>query len=242
MISVKDTILSYGGAQDPISGRVWGGVMANSGSATGNFGNEKSGVYFNLGFQYLTGQSVETNPRIDGTAGTYWRLARTSVGSLNAGVNLFAMHYAKNLRFFTMGHGGYFSPQSFYLFSVPVTWTGKAKRLEYLIATSVGSQSFTEDASPYFPMDPLVSGEDRAILPEIVDAPVSNYNLNLSRVSGCGELVPGWLSERKQREVLLPAIGRRFDPILVPSADRWRRIFRFLPFRTGVDVSRSDLQ
>lgn len=175
--SVKDTILSYGGAQDPISGRVWGGVMANSGNATGNFGNEKSGAYFNLGFQYLTGQSVETNTRVDGTAGTYWRLAHTSVGSLNAGVNLFAMHYAKNLRYFTTGQGGYFSPQRFYLFNVPVTWTGKSKRFEYVVSSSVGSQSFTEDASPYFPLDPLVQGKNGPYYPKLSSSGI-NYNFD----------------------------------------------------------------
>ena len=40
--SVKDTILSYGGAQDPLTHRVWGGVMANSGSVNGNFGDEEA--------------------------------------------------------------------------------------------------------------------------------------------------------------------------------------------------------
>ena len=48
--SVKDTLLSYAGAQDPITKRVWGGVIANAGSLGADFGDEKSGVYFNLGF------------------------------------------------------------------------------------------------------------------------------------------------------------------------------------------------
>ena len=175
--SVKDTILAYAGAQDPVSHRIWGGVMANSASATGNFGNEKSGAYFNLGFQYITGQAVQTNNRVDGTLGTYWRLVHTSVGSLSAGVNLFAMHYEKNLRYFTLGQGGYFSPQRFFLFNVPVTWSGRAKRIDYVVATSVGAQSFMEQASPYFPLDTLIQGKAGPYYPELSSSGLS-YNFD----------------------------------------------------------------
>ena len=231
--SVKDTILSYAGTQDPMSHRVWGGVIANSGNATGNFGDEKSGVYFNLGFQHITGESVQTNRRIDGTLGTYWRLAHTSAGSLNAGVNLFAMHYAKNLRFFTVGHGGYFSPQRFVLFSVPVTWTGKAKRLEYIIATSMGSQAFTEDASPYFPMDALVQGKTGPYYPKLSTSGV-NYNLNVESSYQVAEnwFLVGYLNVNNARFYSQQSAGvsirYSFRPqplgsdLSIPSVPDWR--------------------
>jgi hypothetical protein len=175
--SVRDTILAYAGVRDPLTKRVWGGVIANTGAVAGNWGDQKSGAYFNLGFQHLTGESVQTNRRIDGTLGTYWQLASNSAGSLKAGVNLFAMHYAKNLRFFTMGHGGYFSPQRFFLFNVPVNWSGKANRLQYVVGTSIGSQSFTEEASPFYPMDPLVQGKAGPFYPKLSSSGI-NYNID----------------------------------------------------------------
>ena len=103
--SVKDTLLSYAGAQDPISRRVWGGVIANAGSLGADFGDEKSGVYFNLGFQHITGTRLRRIAESDGTLGTYWGLVHTPVGSLNAGLNLFAMHYAKNFGTSRWGRG-----------------------------------------------------------------------------------------------------------------------------------------
>jgi tetratricopeptide (TPR) repeat protein len=231
--SVKDTILAYAGARDPLTRRVWGGVIANTGSAAGNWGTDKSGVYFNLGFQHLTGESVKTNRRIDGTMGTYWQLARTSAGSLKAGVNLFAMHYAKNLRFFTMGHGGYFSPQRFLLFNAPVTWSGKAKRLEYIVGTSVGSQSFTEDSSPYFPMDPLIQGKTGPYYPKLSSSGV-NYNVDFRTTYQVAEnwFLVGYLNVNNARFYSQQSAGlsikysfrpRPLDTDLsVPSIPDWR--------------------
>lgn len=231
--SIKDTILSYAGQRDPVSRRVWGGVIANTGNATGNFGNEKSGVYFNLGFQHITGESVETNRRIDGTLGTYWRLVYTPAGSLNGGVNLFAMHYAKNLRYFTVGHGGYFSPQRFLLFNVPVTWTGKAKRLEYVIGTSIGSQSFTENASPYFPVDPLMQGATGQYYPSLSSSGI-NYNVDFRAAYQVAEnwFLVGFLNVNNARFYSQQSAGvsirYSFRPrplesdLTIPSIPDWR--------------------
>lgn len=231
--SVKDTILSYAGAQDPISRRVWGGVIANSGNATANFGDEKSGVYFNFGFHHLTGQSVQTNRRIDGTLGTYWRLVHTPVGSLNAGLNLFAMSYSKNLRYFTVGHGGYFSPQRFLLFNVPITWSGKTRRLEYTVGTSIGSQSFTEDSSAYFPLDPLVQGKTGPYYPKLSSSGV-NYNVDFRTAYQIAEnwFLVGYLNVNNARFFSQQSAGisikYSFRPrplgadLMVPSVPDWR--------------------
>ncbi len=231
--SVKDTILSYAGARDPLTRRVWGGVIANTGSASGNWGDQKSGVYFNLGFQHLTGESVETNRRIDGTMGTYWQLASTSAGSLKAGVNLFAMHYAKNLRFFTVGHGGYFSPQRFLLFNVPLNWTGRTKRLEYVVGTSIGSQSFTEEASPFFPMDPLVQGKTGPYYPKLSSSGI-NYNIDVRTAYQVAEnwFLVGFLNVNNARSYSQQSAGisikysfrpRPLDTDLsIPSIPDWR--------------------
>ena len=152
--SVTDTMLSYAGVQDPSSGRVWGGVISNRFSARLNEGDAASGFYGGVGYEVLTGTGVADNKRIDGNVGTYWRVLNTPKGSLTVGASLFAMHYDKNLSYFTLGQGGYFSPQSYFLFSVPVTWEGKFdKKLTYKISGSLGSQHFSEDATPFFPIN-----------------------------------------------------------------------------------------
>jgi cellulose synthase operon protein C len=61
------------------------------------------------------------------------------------------MHYDRNLNFFSIGHGGYFSPQRYLLGSVPVSWYERRDRLEYEVAGSAGVQSIQQDGAPFNP-------------------------------------------------------------------------------------------
>jgi tetratricopeptide (TPR) repeat protein len=174
---LRDSIIAYAGARDPLSNIAWGGVVSNSAQLVGNWGNERAGTYFSTGFQYITGKNVENNQRIDGTVGAYWRLATFPVGSLTAGVNIFAMHYTNNLRYFTLGQGGYFSPQRFLLFNVPVSWTGSWKHLQYTASASIGSQSFSENASPFFPTSLALQTSTGSYYPDFSNSG-TNYNVD----------------------------------------------------------------
>jgi tetratricopeptide (TPR) repeat protein len=186
--SLKDTVLSYAGARDPLTGIKWGGVVANTGTLSGNWGNEKAGAYFSVGFEYITGTNVVSNQRIDGTLGAYWRLAATSAGSLTAGLNLFAMHYTDNLRYFTYGQGGYFSPQRFVLFNVPISWTGSWKSLQYTASTSIGSQSFSENSEAFFPTSASLQGASGSYYPAYSNSGV-NYNVDFKLAY---QVSPNW--------------------------------------------------
>jgi hypothetical protein len=158
--SVKDTQLSYSGLRDPSGntlgdeGQVWGGVVANQFSAQYAHGDAESGFYIGAGGQYLTGYGVQDNTRIDGSGGAYWRLkTMPEYGNLSIGVNFFGMHYDKNEDAFTMGMGGYFSPQAYFLANVPFTWTGHYQtRWHYNIMGSLGVQAFQQDATYLFPL------------------------------------------------------------------------------------------
>jgi hypothetical protein len=99
---------------------------------------------------------VQTNWRGDGDAGAFWRLKTwPEYGSLTLGMNVFGMHYEHNLRYFTYGQGGYFSPQAYLLANVPVRFDGHyGRNLHYRIEGSFGIQGFQEDTTPYFPIDP----------------------------------------------------------------------------------------
>jgi hypothetical protein len=185
---LKDTILSYAGLRDPVTQTVWGGVIGDKGSVAGNWGNEKSGAYFGIGYQRLTGHQVPTNQRVDGTVGMYWRLIATPVGSLTVGANLFAMHYDRNLRYFTLGQGGYFSPSRFVLFGLPVTWSGKWNHLEYTAAATIGSQSFTEESSSYFPLQTAIQGASGPFYPRYSSSG-TNYNVDFRTAY---QLSPNW--------------------------------------------------
>jgi hypothetical protein len=158
---IEDTQLSYAGLRDFGSmtssnrGNIWGGVISNAGSLLISHSDAVSGWYVQGGGQYITGQHVEANHRIDGYAGAYWSIwNHRDYGKLTLGMNLFGMHYANNQRQFTYGNGGYFSPGAYLLSSVPITFDGSySSRFHYKATGSLGLQAFQEDASPYFPID-----------------------------------------------------------------------------------------
>lgn len=159
--TVKDTQLSYAGLRDPgsatnlYSGNVWGGVISTTGGARIDVGNEKSGLYISGDGGTLTGYHVLDNKKYEGLMGAYFRVARwPGYGSLNVGGNLFAMHYDVNERGLTYGLGGYFSPNVYFLASVPVTFNGYYKSdFHYTVNAAAGVQTFQEASQSYFPLD-----------------------------------------------------------------------------------------
>jgi tetratricopeptide (TPR) repeat protein len=158
---IDDSQLSFAGLRDPGSvsssyaGNIWGGVISNAASVQVNRGDAASGWYAEVGGQYITGQHVETNYRIDGYGGAYWSIwENPTYGKLTLGMNFFGMHFANNQRLFTYGNGGYFSPGAYLLSNIPVSFNGHyGTRFHYRIAGALGLQAFQEGASPYFPID-----------------------------------------------------------------------------------------
>ncbi|MGB8260801.1 MAG: cellulose synthase subunit BcsC-related outer membrane protein [Terracidiphilus sp.] len=156
---IKDTQLSYAGLRDPAgntlgnAGQVWGGMVANQGSAQYVRGDEQSGFYIGVGGQYITGYKVRDNSRIDGNGGAYWRLKTIpEYGNLSVGANFFGMHYGRNQDAFTLGMGGYFSPQAYFLANAPITWSGHYNtNWHYNVMGSLGVQAFQVDKTALFP-------------------------------------------------------------------------------------------
>lgn len=159
--TVKDTQLSYAGIRDPASitglysGDIWGGVVSTTGGARLDIGNEKSGLYLSADGGTLSGYQVLDNRKFEGSMGAYFLVARwPDLGSLNVGAGIFGMHYDHNERGMTFGQGGYFSPNIYFLASVPVSWTGHyGNDFHYTVNGSAGLQTFQEASAPYYPLD-----------------------------------------------------------------------------------------
>jgi tetratricopeptide (TPR) repeat protein len=145
--SVKDSLLSYAGARDPLTGQAWGGVVSNTGTLQLSHDLRGTGQYVSMTYGFIQGVNVPDNWKVAGSAGVYWRVAKgLSVGLSGAG-----MHYDRNLSFFSLGQGGYFSPQQYYLAAIPVSWFSRHRRFEYEIRASLGVQYLSIDSSPVFP-------------------------------------------------------------------------------------------
>jgi len=198
---VRDTQLSYSGLRDPggntlaAEGQVWGGVVANQGQVQFARGDAESGFYIGGGGQYLAGYTVETNTRVDGSGGAYWRLkTMPEYGNLSIGANFFGMHYAHNEDAFTHGMGGYFSPQSYFLANVPFTWAAHyGTRWHYNILGSLGVQAFQENLTPLWPLavdKSLETALSNAMLPAKTSVG-PNYDL---RTTASYQIGPHWFA------------------------------------------------
>lgn len=153
--AVTDSLLSFGGVQDPRSGLAWGGVAATGARLSTTLDNGLVGGYANVGIARLEGHNVADNDHQQVDLGVYVHAVETDNQSLTAGLNLTAMRYEDNLSGFTFGHGGYFSPQTYFDLSFPVRWAGRAanRRVNWSLDASVGVQHFSNDDSLYFPTD-----------------------------------------------------------------------------------------
>jgi tetratricopeptide (TPR) repeat protein len=151
--SVTDSLLSYAGARDPATGVVWGGIVSNTGVAqlkwdpSQNSWNSHIGVYVSGGGGVLQGKNVPNNYEVLGNAGVYGVLFK----GFTLGFNASGMHYDKNLQYFSLGQGGYFSPQQYGVASIPISYFSRHRRFEFRVRVSGGVQYLSMDASPFYP-------------------------------------------------------------------------------------------
>ncbi|MBV8889401.1 MAG: BCSC C-terminal domain-containing protein [Alphaproteobacteria bacterium] len=152
---VTDTMLSYAGTRDPASGEIWGGVAQTGGRFTVAYDDGPWGFHIGGGGGWLRGEHVKDNGELDAAIGGFYRPYQARRAEIRIGIDLSYMGYDNNLRYFTLGQGGYFSPQNYVNLAMPVTFTGRIGRLALLASAAPGVQAFREKNSAYFPNDPV---------------------------------------------------------------------------------------
>jgi hypothetical protein len=151
---VTDSLLSYAGTVDTGTGDTFGGVMRNRAHTQFELSVGLANFYAGGGYSQLTGQNVKTNTESEFGAGGSYPVYRSGNNELTLGVDLVYFSYANNLRYFTLGQGGYFSPQSYFAAVIPVNFTQRLKNLTWSIGASIGAQSYNESSSLAFPNNP----------------------------------------------------------------------------------------
>ncbi|KAB0493614.1 cellulose biosynthesis protein BcsC [Pseudomonas vancouverensis] len=150
---VTDSVTSFAGTTDDRTGQSWGGVTANGARAQLSYDDQQVGTYGYGSWHKLLGHNVESNSRTELGGGVYWYLHNAEDSKLTLGLSATGMSFENNQDFFTYGHGGYFSPQSYFALGVPVAWSQRTDRFSYQVKGSVGVQYFDQDAADYFPND-----------------------------------------------------------------------------------------
>jgi len=148
--AVTDTVMSFAGVRDDRTGESWGGVTSTGGRLSLGLHYDGYGFYGSLGWHSLNGHNVQSNSRLSGGVGTYVQLIRETNRTLTTGLNLTAFGYDKNLAYYTVGNGGYFSPQRFVALSVPLVWAQRQGRFSYQVKGAIGVQHIKQDPVNYF--------------------------------------------------------------------------------------------
>lgn len=148
---VTDSVLSFAGIESPFTGQITGGVMASGARVDISKDLGDAGLYGSASWHSLAGKNVESNRRIETNVGVYSHLINEEDHLLTAGLNLNYTSYSKNLRHFTPGHGGYFSPQNSFSFGVPFNWSKKEGNLTVKFSGALAIEHFKEKAADAFP-------------------------------------------------------------------------------------------
>ncbi len=154
---VSSSLLSYGGTVDPGTGISWGGVRANGvrldlsrdlGGAVGFWGSAQQHL--------LTGKNVPDNWRTRLMGGGYYKLVNETHRRASVGLSTMLWHYQQDLGGYTLGQGGYYSPQGYFSLSVPVSYRQRTPDWSWELG-GAGSWSYARtDDSRRYPLEGLL--------------------------------------------------------------------------------------
>jgi tetratricopeptide (TPR) repeat protein len=162
--SVDDSLLSYAGTVDPASARTWGGVVSDRAYFGGSFGDESFSLFGGISAANVDGHRVDSNTEWRADAGFLHRAASGPAWVARIGGTVEALGFAANRSHFTVGHGGYFSPEKFLAAGPAFELEGRREDRSFRIEGGITWQEVREDPSDYFPEDPdlqLASGNPR---------------------------------------------------------------------------------
>lgn len=147
------SVLSYAGARDPLTGKVWGGVVATGLQARRSVNLGNYSVSGSASYALLTGQDVRSNTRLQLRVAADRDVWQTDAQRVNVGLALSLWRHAHDLSEYSWGHGGYYSPQRYLSLSLPVEWTGRSDAWTWQVRASVSLSRSSSDAAPWYPTD-----------------------------------------------------------------------------------------
>jgi len=162
--AVEDSLLSYAGTVDPATGRPWGGVVRNRAYFGGRFGGDAFEGYGQLYGALLDGNDVDSNSEWRADAGFLQRAASGDHWVARLGGTIVAQAFEANRSHFTLGHGGYFSPDRYLSVGPAFELVGRQEDRSFRVEGAVTWQELRESASDYFPTDSALqaaSGDPR---------------------------------------------------------------------------------
>ncbi|MEF5532025.1 cellulose synthase complex outer membrane protein BcsC [Escherichia coli] len=156
---ISSSLLAFGGQKDSPSntGKKWGGVRADGvGLSLSYDKGEANGVWASLSGDQLTGKNVEDNWRVRWMTGYYYKIINQNNRRVTIGLNNMIWHYDKDLSGYSLGQGGYYSPQEYLSFAIPVMWRERTENWSWELGAS-GSWSHSRTKTmPRYPLMNLI--------------------------------------------------------------------------------------
>jgi hypothetical protein len=153
--AVTSSLLSFSGVDDPYSSFTWGGdsiynlglsLSYDQGNGWGIWGLTDSGV--------ISGEQTKSNARTRAMAGIYWDWFNRDWLNASIGLNIFTWQYQYDLSEYTLGQGGYYSPQEYKSASIPINFYGRIADFSYQIDLSISRSESRDDDMDYYPYHP----------------------------------------------------------------------------------------
>lgn len=163
---IRQSILSYTGVRDPYRGtlaaspnnafpdREWGRVLSTGFKASVFYRfNETWNMSATVDYAWVKGKNVADNSMVSVSTGFGRNFDFKGFDYFTVGPSFNYQHFDKNLSHFTLGHGGYFSPEHYFNIGAGVNFlTEEARAYVVKGRVTAGFQSISEDASPWFPL------------------------------------------------------------------------------------------
>lgn len=145
------SVLSYAGMRDPWTGAVWGGVRRDGVNLRGSVDVGRVNLFAEFGAGVLSGRNVERNAEATLRTGFTVPVYERATMRISTGLVGNAWHYAQNLRYYTYGQGGYYSPQRYLSLGVPIEWAGRRDALSWDLTVTAGISNSYEKDSLFYP-------------------------------------------------------------------------------------------
>ena len=238
-----NSLLSYAGAVDPRTGIRWGGVTASGASLGLSYDHGgRHGLWADLGQHWLRGENVADNQRTRLMGGYYYKLLDRADERLRVGANLMYWHYDKDLGDYSLGQGGYYSPQRSYSLGLPVSYARRNGDWSALLDGSLGWSHATSSASERYPLPGLVA--DLAAQSGLDAAALAAHNaLAGSSGSTLGYRLSARLERRlDDRWVLGGGFAWQHSPDYAPSQAQLYLRYSFDPWQGALPLGTDALQ
>lgn len=238
------SFLSYAGAHDPITGQIWGGVVATGASARVSTDVGAYSTSLSASYALLTGTNVRNNTRLQMRWAADRDIWKSRDSAVNLSLALSGWHYGHDLSEFSWGHGGYYSPRSYVSLAMPIEWSGRKGAWTWLVRAALSVSRSASSASAFFPGNAVLQAQAQGQMAALGDQPL--YGAGNS--TGLGRSFRGVVEHHLSPQLTLGAqleldrsayytptnlllyMRYRFDPVLAPQENRPRPVQTYSSF------------